>query len=247
MRIGELSRQTGLPVRSIRYYHQLGLLPRPEMRGRVGWYGRSHVDRITLIRRLQDRGYSLAAVADMIDAQIPTILFDDVDRSDPVTAAWDGGDPHRMTRTLLASMVPQVVDEPALVQAMVDRGLLVPEGEDGETFAVPHPVLLRAGIGLTARGVPVATALGELDRLQDDLGAVAGRFAEILERDMLPPHLADGRPPVEAALELLQQVWPSVLVAVGTMLTTEMQKSVLMRMLQAEAAGAAGAADPAQP
>jgi DNA-binding transcriptional MerR regulator len=239
MRIAEFAEHTGLTVRNIRFYHQLGILPRPELRGRVGWYGQPHLDRVAFVRRLQARGYSLAAIADMVDHQIPTILQDE-GRVDPATAAWDSGDPNRVSRAQLEAMVPALATEPALVDDMVGAGLLVPGG-DGD-FEVPQPALLRAGIGLVARDVPVPVALEELSRLREELGVIAGRFAVIVQRDMLPAHAGPGPAAAEAAVDLLEHVWPAVLVAVGRVLTDAMQHAVLAQLATA-AAPAADAPD----
>ena len=66
--IDELARQVALPVRTIREYHTMRLLPPPERRGRVGLYGPRHVQRLELITRLQRRGYSLAGIRDLLGA-----------------------------------------------------------------------------------------------------------------------------------------------------------------------------------
>src|SRR5215472_15131775 len=47
--IDELARQVALPVRTIREYHTMRLLPSPDRRGRVGLYGPRHVERLQLI------------------------------------------------------------------------------------------------------------------------------------------------------------------------------------------------------
>ena len=41
--IDDLARQVGLPVRTIREYHTMRLLPPPERRGRLGLYGTKHI------------------------------------------------------------------------------------------------------------------------------------------------------------------------------------------------------------
>jgi DNA-binding transcriptional MerR regulator len=244
MRIGEFADRCGLTVRTIRFYHQLGILPRPELRGRTGWYGQQHLDRLAFVRRLQARGYSLAAIGDMVDNQIPTILQDG-SSADPATAAWDDdGDPTRVSLAQLEAMVPVLAAEPALVDAMVTADLLVPADTGG--FEVPQPALLRAGISLVARGVPVPVALDELSRLRSELGFIADRFAGIVQRDMLPSEPADGASAAEAAVDLLEHVWPAVLVAVGRVLTDAMQRAVLDRLVEAaqpDAAAPSAAAD----
>ena len=229
MRIGEFADRCGLTVRTIRFYHQLGILPRPELRGRTGWYGQQHLDRLAFVRRLQSRGYSLAAITDMVDNQIPTILQDG-SSADPATAAWDAGDPTRVSLAQLEAMVPVLAAEPALVEAMVAAELLVPAGSGA--FEVPQPALLRAGISLVARGVPVPVALDELSRLRAELGVIADRFAGIVQRDLLPSQ-PDGASTAEAAVDLVEHVWPAVLVAVGRVLTDAMQHAVLDRLAEA--------------
>ena len=60
--IDELAARTGLTVRTVRFYATEGLLPPPERRGRVAYYGPVHRLRLDLIRALQDHGYTLAAI-----------------------------------------------------------------------------------------------------------------------------------------------------------------------------------------
>jgi DNA-binding transcriptional MerR regulator len=65
--IEQLVAEVGLPYTTIRMYQNRGLLPPPERRGRVGYYGPDHLARLRLIAQLQDRGYSLAAIKDLVD------------------------------------------------------------------------------------------------------------------------------------------------------------------------------------
>jgi DNA-binding transcriptional MerR regulator len=60
--IDELAARTGMTVRTVRFYATEGLLPAPERRGRIAYYGPSHRMRLELIRTLQDHGYTLAAI-----------------------------------------------------------------------------------------------------------------------------------------------------------------------------------------
>src|SRR5688500_17412906 len=57
MRIDELANRAGVPTRTIRYYTQQGLLPAPRLQGRVGWYDERHLDRLKLIKELQEKRY----------------------------------------------------------------------------------------------------------------------------------------------------------------------------------------------
>src|SRR5881409_625525 len=62
MTIDELAQRTGMTVRNIRAHQSRGLLPPPEVRGRVGYYGAEHVARIELIRELQGEGFNLESI-----------------------------------------------------------------------------------------------------------------------------------------------------------------------------------------
>jgi DNA-binding transcriptional MerR regulator len=51
--IHELARETGLDPRTIRYYQQEGLLPKPDYQGKFAYYHNDHLMRIKLIQELK--------------------------------------------------------------------------------------------------------------------------------------------------------------------------------------------------
>lgn len=53
LQIGELAKQAGVSVRTVRYYLDQGLLPAPQNRGRYLVFGEEHLQRLELIRRLK--------------------------------------------------------------------------------------------------------------------------------------------------------------------------------------------------
>jgi DNA-binding transcriptional MerR regulator len=65
----ELARLTATTVKTIRYYHQLGILDEPErMANGYKQYGVSHLVRVLRVKRLSDLGVPLAEVATMDQA-----------------------------------------------------------------------------------------------------------------------------------------------------------------------------------
>lgn len=68
MLIEELSRRSGVSTRTIRAHQTAGLLPPPRLEGRTGRYGEGHLQRLHAIRRLQARGFSLAAIRELFVA-----------------------------------------------------------------------------------------------------------------------------------------------------------------------------------
>jgi DNA-binding transcriptional MerR regulator len=65
--IDELAGRVDMTVRNLREWHTLGLLPAAEMRGRVGYYAPSVVDRIARIKELRAEGFTLELIAKMLD------------------------------------------------------------------------------------------------------------------------------------------------------------------------------------
>ncbi|MGD8150402.1 MerR family transcriptional regulator [Ornithinimicrobium sp. Y1694] len=69
MRIKQCAEVAGTTVRTIRYYHQIGLVPVPdERRGRRD-YQLTHVARVMRIRWLAEAGIDLATIAELLDAE----------------------------------------------------------------------------------------------------------------------------------------------------------------------------------
>lgn len=71
--IGELAGYAGVTVRTVRHYHQVGLLPEPE-RDASGYrrYGATAVVQLIRIRTLADAGVPLSQIAQMLDADEAT-------------------------------------------------------------------------------------------------------------------------------------------------------------------------------
>jgi DNA-binding transcriptional MerR regulator len=68
--IGELSRRTGLPVRTIRFYSDAGVVP-PADRTDAGYrlYGLDALQQLRLVRTLRDLGIDLASIRRVLEAQ----------------------------------------------------------------------------------------------------------------------------------------------------------------------------------
>ena len=67
VRIGELSQRTEVPIRTIRYYERIGVLPDPE-RTPAGYrdYGSETVDRLRFVRSSQAVGFSLGEIREIL-------------------------------------------------------------------------------------------------------------------------------------------------------------------------------------
>src|SRR5512142_2724181 len=157
--VDDLARQVGLPVRTIREYHTMRLLPSPGRRGRVGLYGPRHVQRLQLITRLQRRGYSLAGIRDLLGAwengtDLTTLLG--VGQGQAVLDEA----PLRLTRAELLQRLPALEDAAALDGAR-RAGLVRQHGQDH--VIVRSPALLALAADWVRAGVPPADALGVIE------------------------------------------------------------------------------------
>lgn len=71
VKIGALAEQTGVHVETIRYYQNLGLMPKPpRARGAVRRYGAEAADRLRFIKRAQGLGFSLDEVKLLLDLSV---------------------------------------------------------------------------------------------------------------------------------------------------------------------------------
>jgi DNA-binding transcriptional MerR regulator len=68
MKIGEVSKRSGVGIEALRFYEKSGLLPRPG-RTASGYriYGEDVLDRISFIKRAQLLGFSLDEIVQLID------------------------------------------------------------------------------------------------------------------------------------------------------------------------------------
>ncbi|MAO14279.1 Cd(II)/Pb(II)-responsive transcriptional regulator [Marinobacter sp.] len=67
MKIGELSKTTGLPVETIRYYEKIGLMPEPG-RNASGYrqYRHDHLDRLLFIKRCRNLDMTQDEIRELI-------------------------------------------------------------------------------------------------------------------------------------------------------------------------------------
>lgn len=62
-----------LPVRTVRYYIQIGLVDRPEGETRAARYGPRHLEQLLQIRKWTDAGVSLERIRDLLHGEAPEV------------------------------------------------------------------------------------------------------------------------------------------------------------------------------
>jgi DNA-binding transcriptional MerR regulator len=228
--IDDLARRVQLPVRTIREYHTMRLLPPPERRGRVGLYGGRHVQRLQLIARLQQRGYSLAGIRDLLAAwesgtDLTTLLG--VDESQAVLDET----PLRLTRSELSQRLPAL--DPATLGRAGQIGLVRQYGED--LFVVRSPALLGLVADRVRAGVPLERALDVIEVLAGGLDALARKLADLIVERVWEPVPATGR--AGELADMLRRARPLLLQGAASTLADRLGAALAER---ADAAGDGG-------
>lgn len=189
--IGELAARTGMTVRNIRAHQSRGLLDSPTVVGRTGYYNQEHIDRIELIRELQEEGFNLEAIRRVVASagEDPGELLR---FTRDVRAPYENEQPEIMTLAEIAGPWAQESFDELRLRRSEALGLMRPLG-DGR-FEVLSPKLLRAGHELAAIGVPMDDCLDTLEDLKARSTAVAEVFIKLFDEQVWEPFDQAGRP-----------------------------------------------------
>ena len=223
MTIDTLARRSGTSARNIRSYQAQGLLPPPKVVGRTGYYDEGHLGRLRLIARLQERGFSLAGIGELLRAwEDRRSLGEVLGFEEALTAPWSDEVPELLPVEELARRFPEAVLDPALALRAIELGLIEPAA-DG--FRVPSPALLRAGSELVAVGVPLAVTQDEVAALRADMARIATRFVSLFERYVWAPFVEAGMPAdrLPEITDALRRLRPLAEVAVRATLAPAME------------------------
>jgi DNA-binding transcriptional MerR regulator len=193
MTIDELARVADLVVSTVRLYQNKGLLPPPVKRGRVGYYDATHVGRLRLVAQLQERGFSLAGIKQLIDGMDKGESLQAVLGLSDEPSTWVPERPETMSITALASHLPGVEFDADMVRRVIDLGL-AEFSDDGIHVVVRSPSFLRIGSDLAALGVPPGVILDEYEALHEEATRIAQRFTGTFRTHLWEPFVRNGMP-----------------------------------------------------
>jgi DNA-binding transcriptional MerR regulator len=199
--VEQLAYETGMSVRNIRNHQSRGLLPPPEVRARVGYYGPAHVARLRLIQEMQSEGFKLSAISRLIGEHGA-----DADRfvglRQAVTAPFATEAPEVYSREELVEKFG--ADDDKLLDKAQKLGLLVDLGE--ERFEAPSPALLRAAEEVLAMGIELPAALATIEKLNRNSQSSARAFVDLFVENVWKPFDDAGRP---------EEGWDEIIAAIG--------------------------------
>ena len=173
--VDELASRAGLPVRTIREYQTMGLLPSPERRGRVGIYRAAHLARLELIGRLQERGYSLAGIRDLVvswrdGADLGEVLGLEADQLVHLDEPGAPATPDQLA-ALLPTLVPERLDD------LLATGIIEACGPG--RYCVPSPSLLQLAVDAIAAGYPPDAVLALLTTIRQATTIIASATVDL--------------------------------------------------------------------
>ena len=152
MRIDDLAHESGLTVDTIRYYQREGLLPPGEREGRHRVYGPDHLRRLTRIKELQARRFSIAAIRAFVSGDERRLEGVFADEGEGVQYGYD-------------ELVERSGVDPDFATALRDAGVLRdPQTFGRVTYDGDDLEMLRAMAELHRVGIP-AKVLAELGRI----------------------------------------------------------------------------------
>jgi DNA-binding transcriptional MerR regulator len=212
--VDQLAAKVGMTVRNVRAYAGRGLIPPPRLVGRTGYYGADHVARLTLVRELLAKGYTLAAVERMMSELPDGVMALGV--FETLVSPWTPTEPEVITETQLAERAG-IPHDPRIVERLIDLGI-AERVDDTDRLRIPNPDLLRAGLDVIKLGVPLDAIFEMLPKLFSHTDAIAKVYVELFRSTVwrrfadagMP---ADGWPEIQRTLEHIIPLAGQVLVA----------------------------------
>jgi DNA-binding transcriptional MerR regulator len=231
--IERLAAESGMTVRNIRSHRARGLLPAPEVRDRVGYYGPQHLTRLRMIQELQAEGFNLKGIERLLE-QSPGPAEQFLSFKRALGASFETEEPQAFTREELAKRFPSENPDQTLKRA-IDAGALIPIG-DGR-YEARTPSLLDAAEGVLQQGVPLDHALAVIAKVQDRCKSVAREFVTLFMEDVWKPFEKEGYPEdrwpeVRTSIEQLRPLSSQALMAVYQMTMSDEVDSAFGKQLE---------------
>lgn len=200
-RIGELAREAGITIRTLRYYQERKLLPPPRRSGRIGWYSQAHLNRLRVIGQLLDRGHTLGGISELLSAwEQGYDLTDLLGFERAMTAPWSDEVPvpvtiADITARLKGQLTPEILEQ-AIRLGYIDV--------DGDRVIHVSRRLLDTTTVLVREGIPLPAILATGRELQAGLDKMASLLVELVISHVLDRR--SGAPPPQDVARLAETI-----------------------------------------
>jgi len=228
--IEQLAAETGMSVRNIRAHQSRGMLDPPDVRLRVGYYGPQHVARLRLIRDLQEKGFNLAGIRQLLDDQRG--IAEPMARLRlALSESARGERPTSVTAAELSRRFGITSDQAPEILARAER-LGIIRGAGPGAYEAPHPSLLTVAEQVIETGISLAAALTVFEQIGPHLEAVAGAFVRLFADELWQPFQTAGAPDegwheIERSIDrLLPVAGEAVAAAFGQQMTAQLDRAL---------------------
>jgi DNA-binding transcriptional MerR regulator len=232
--IDDLARQAGMTVRNVRAHQSRGLLPPPEIRGRTGYYGPEHLDRLELIKDLQAEGFSLEVIKRILDSAPGARAAEVLNFTRAVTEPFSGEEPELIEeRELVERWGGQLT--PKLAEKIQKLGFVRAVG-DGR-YEVLSPRLQGVSEELAELGIPLEKAVDTTADVKRHAQAIANAYVKLFLDHVWRPFQDAGEPAerwpeVQETLDRIRPLAVESLVAVFGVVMTQTVEKALERELE---------------
>ena len=200
-RIGELAREAGITVRTLRYYQERKLLPPPQREGRIGWYSQAHLDRLRVIGQLLDRGHTLGGIGELLSAWEQGYgLADLLGFERAITAPWSDEVPVPVTVADISALLEGQLTPEGLEEAILLGYIDV----DGDRVIHVSRRLLDLAAVLVQEGIPLPAILSTGRELQAGLDKIASLLVELVTSYAFD--VGSGAPPPQDVARLTETI-----------------------------------------
>lgn len=224
MPVEELSRRSGVTVRNLRELQTRGLLEPPLLQGRKGFYTQRHLARVMLVRTLQDRGYTLASITDLLEQWKGTIgPFGVMHLEDGVSTPGLPG-ARRLDEAGLLELLPELRASARLLEQALGTELVCRDA-DGALYA-PNAEQIAITRALADIGMPLHVQFADFHLLRKELEVMVRRFRERFQEHVLAK-LERAHVPAKGLEELatrLAHVRPAVVRGVAIALSAALER-----------------------
>ncbi len=224
--IEQLALESGLSVRNIRSHQARGLLPPPEVRRRVGYYGPEHIERLRVVGELQAQGLHLKAVKQLLDdtqGTVERLLSLRRTIAEPVAL--------ERSETVTEAELDELLGEagaamPKLLGKLTDLGFVLPIGSGH--YEITSPSLLAATGEALSRGIAPGHVVELIDSLHRHAETISRRLVKNFVDDIWKPYLDSEAPDARwpEVAESIARLRPLGGQALGAMFTHTMSRQI---------------------
>lgn len=175
--VESLAARAAVPTSTVRMYQTKGLLHAPRRMGRSVRYDDSHLQRLELVHRLQERGFSLTSIAALLAARTQGASVADL-------LALPGGPEDWVPLGLrdIRTVIKAKDLRPTLLRKATRLGLV--RWQRGRPQA--RRWALASGLRVAELEIPSGEVLEQFARLRAHTDRIAADFADVFERTLWP-------------------------------------------------------------